>query len=62
VENCERRKNGIEGATEGATESAKRKLVILLRAIITNEGKRVPDYVKITNLPAKSVEKSPTTI
>ena len=47
----------LEGAIEGATKSVKSKLVILLQAIIANERKRVPDYVKITNLPAKSVER-----
>ena len=40
----------IDGAIEGATEGVKEKLTILLKAIISNEGKRIPEYQKITQL------------
>ncbi|MCK9435979.1 MAG: putative DNA binding domain-containing protein [Synergistaceae bacterium] len=40
----------IDGAIDGATKSTKSKLSSLLRAIVDNEGKRIPDYKEITNL------------
>ena len=47
----------VEGAVEGATPGKKERLVILLNAIADNEGKRVPDYAAITEIPKKTVEK-----
>lgn len=40
----------IDGAIDGATKTTKRKLSILLKAIVVNEGKRTPDYKEITRL------------
>lgn len=40
----------IDGAIDGATKSTMRKLSVLLKAIIRNEGKRTPDYKEITKL------------
>lgn len=49
-------KGAIEGAIEGATKGVKEKLIILLTAIAANEGKRVPDYKGITQLPESTME------
>ena len=40
----------IDGAIDGATKALKRKLAKLLHAIVTNEGKRTPDYKQLTKL------------
>ncbi|KOH42629.1 RNA-binding domain-containing protein [Sunxiuqinia dokdonensis] len=40
----------IDGAIDGATKATKRKLSVLLKAIVSNEGKRTPDYKGITKL------------
>jgi len=40
----------IDGAIDGATKATKRKLSVLLKAIVSNEGKRTPDYKEITKL------------
>jgi ATP-dependent DNA helicase RecG len=50
-------KGAIEGAIEGATERKKANLKILLNAIHKNEGKRVPEYEKITKFPTSSLER-----
>lgn len=50
-------KGAGKGAIEGATKVKKGKLAVVLNAIVNNEGKRVPDYVAITNIPASSVER-----
>lgn len=47
----------IEGAIEGATKGVKRKLTILLTAIVKNERERTPYYAEITGLSAKSIER-----
>ena len=47
----------IEGATKGATKGVKDKLAILLSAIATNEGNRVPEYKEATGLPDSSMER-----
>lgn len=47
----------IEGVTEGVTKGVKEKLAILLSAIVTNEGNRVPDYKEATGLPDSSMER-----
>ena len=47
----------IEGAIEGATKSLKLKLVILLKAIADNEGKRIPDYEVLTKINKKTIER-----
>lgn len=49
-------KGAIEGAVEGATRGVKEKLAILLTAIAVDEGKRVPDYKEITQLPDSTIE------
>ena len=50
-------KGAIEGAIEGATKGVKDKLAILLSAIATNEGNRVPEYKESTGLPDSSMER-----
>ncbi|MCB0381431.1 MAG: transcriptional regulator, partial [Flavobacteriales bacterium] len=40
----------VVGAIDGATDGVKEKLTILLKAIISNEGKRIPEYQEITQL------------
>ncbi|MCP4456416.1 MAG: AAA family ATPase [Cytophagales bacterium] len=40
----------IDGVIGGATEELKEKLTVLLKAIISNEGKRVSEYKKETNI------------
>ena len=47
----------IEGAIEGATKSLKLKLVVLLKAIADNEGKRIPEYEEITKINKKTIER-----
>ena len=47
----------IEGAIEGATKSLKLKLAVLLKAIVDNEGKRIPQYEEITNFNKKTIER-----
>lgn len=48
---------GTSGGTiGGATKGVKEKLIILLTAIAANEGKRVPDYKEITQLPDSTME------
>ena len=47
----------IEGAIKGITKGVKEKLAVLLSAIVTNEGNRVPDYRETTGLPDSSVER-----
>ncbi|MBE8719775.1 hypothetical protein C4F40_03410 [Sphingobacterium sp. Ka21] len=47
----------IEGTIEGARPTTKRKLAVLLQAILYNEKKRVPDYSKITGMSRKTVER-----
>ncbi|MGM0480058.1 MAG: AlbA family DNA-binding domain-containing protein, partial [Bacteroidota bacterium] len=43
--------NGIiDGAIDGTTKETKRKLSKLLKAIIENEGRRIPDYKNATQL------------
>ena len=39
-----------DGVVVGAIDGVKEKLVILLKAIISNEGKRIPEYQEITQL------------
>jgi ATP-dependent DNA helicase RecG len=40
----------IDGAIDGVTDGVKGKLTVLLKAIISNEGKRIPEYQEITQL------------
>lgn len=40
----------IDGTIDGATRSLRKKLSVLLKAILANEGKRLPDYIEVTNL------------
>lgn len=40
----------IDGAIDGATKATKIKLSTLLSTIVSNEGKRTPDYKEITSL------------
>lgn len=40
----------IDGAIDGTTKETKRKLSKLLKAIIENEGRRIPDYKSATQL------------
>ncbi|PIB29292.1 hypothetical protein BFP77_06385 [Maribacter sp. 4U21] len=47
----------IEGAIGGVTDGVKERLVLLLTAIASIEGKRVPDYKEKTNLPESSIER-----
>lgn len=47
----------IEGAFEGATSKRKSKLVALLTAIVNDEGKKVPDYVKTIKSSDSSIER-----
>lgn len=47
----------IEGAIEGVTKGVKAKLVILLSAIVANEGGRVPEYKEATGLPDSTMER-----
>jgi len=47
----------IEGAIEGVSKGVKEKLVILLRAIASNEGNRAPDYKEATGLAGSSLER-----
>ncbi len=46
----------IKGAIEGATEGVKEKLAALLGVIARNEGRRVPDYKELTQLPESTIE------
>lgn len=47
----------IEGVTEGATEGLRNRIKVLLTAIAKNEGKRTPEYSRITGYSIKSIEK-----
>jgi ATP-dependent DNA helicase RecG len=47
----------IDKTFEGATKNFRKKLTILLEAIVNNEGKRVPDYGKLTGISVSSVER-----
>lgn len=47
----------IEGSIEGINTRIKPKLVKVLKSIIINENKRLPEYVKMTRLNAKSIER-----
>ena len=38
------------GAIDGATKEVKRKLAVLLRAILEDESKRAPEYIAIAKL------------
>lgn len=40
----------VVGAIAGVTDGVKEKLAILLKTIISNEGKRIPEYHEITQL------------
>lgn len=40
----------VVGAIDGVTDGVKANLTILLKAIISNEGKRIPEYQEITQL------------
>jgi ATP-dependent DNA helicase RecG len=40
----------IDGAIDGVTDGVKEKLTVLLKAIISNEGKRIPEYREVTQL------------
>jgi len=40
----------VVGAIDGVTDGVKEKLTILLKAIISNEGRRIPEYQEITQL------------
>lgn len=40
----------IDGAIDGATKATKDKLTVLLQAIVNDEGKRTPDYRKVTKV------------
>jgi len=40
----------VVGANGGAIDGVKEKLTVLLKAIISNEGKRIPEYQEITQL------------
>jgi ATP-dependent DNA helicase RecG len=42
-----------DGAIDGANKSTKIKLALLLRTLILNEGKRTPEYLKMTQLGSK---------
>ncbi|MBD1426084.1 hypothetical protein [Sphingobacterium arenae] len=39
-----------DGAIDGATKALKRKLVVLIKAIWSDEGKNIADYTADTNL------------
>lgn len=52
----------IEGAIEGATKGVKERLTVVLSAIAANEGKRTPDYAKITGINTKSLERYMATL
>jgi len=47
----------IEGAIEGVSTRLKDKLGKTLKAIIENEHKRIPEYVKLTGYTAKTLER-----
>jgi len=47
----------IEGTIEGATNAVKKRLKVLLHAIVDDEGKRIPDYTEITQIKAKTLER-----
>lgn len=47
----------IEDAFMESAKSVRDKLVILVDAIATNEGKRVPDYKYLTGIPTSTIEK-----
>ena len=47
----------IEGVSKGVSKGVKEKLALLLKAIIDNEGKRVPEYEELTQIPKGSVER-----
>ena len=47
----------IEGLTEGLTEGLKDKLVILVKAIADNEGKRIPHYATMMKEADKNIER-----
>jgi ATP-dependent DNA helicase RecG len=49
-------KGVIEGVIEGATKSVKSKLAALLSIIVFNEGKRIPEYSEMINMPNKTIE------
>ena len=40
----------VEGAIDGVTKDVKNKLAILVKAIISDEGRRVPEYKIMTEL------------
>ncbi|TKG95756.1 transcriptional regulator [Puteibacter caeruleilacunae] len=47
----------IEGATKGTSERVKEKLTLLLKIILLDEGKRIPDYAKQTKSAISSTER-----
>lgn len=47
----------INGSFDEATPETKYKLSILLKAIINDEGRRKPDYLKSTNIGSESTIK-----
>ena len=47
----------IESSFRNSTKNVKAKLLILIESIASNEGKRIPDYSKLTGLPIGTIEK-----
>ena len=47
----------IEGAAKGVSDRVKERLTTILKAIVSQEHKRVPHYAKLTGIPIKSVER-----